>query len=58
MLGKPFPWEDGAALAQVTRKVGESLAVEGVKAQVGRAMADLILGWSPMWCREGTSGNL
>lgn len=53
----PFLWEDGAAVAQVTRKVGESLAAEGVKAHVGRATAELILCWLPMWCWKGTSGN-
>lgn len=57
MLGKPFPWEDGAALAQVTRMVGQSLAVEGVKARVGRAVADLTLHWSPVRCWEGSAGN-
>lgn len=58
MVGKPFPWEGGAALAQVTRKMGEPLAEEGVKAQEGRAMADPTLCSSPMRCWEGISGNL
>lgn len=48
MLRKPFSWEDGAALAQVTTKVGQSLAMEGIKGQVGRAISHLILCWSPM----------